>query len=114
MKSLKEKWEIRAKKNLLNEGNLSEENLDYALKEAQEIVNGKEVGDYALLDIALIRLKILLKIELNGEDELLYKQALNEVKNAPKIGSKTRTHYKSQIRRSEFDLQDFQCIREEI
>lgn len=100
--NLKEQWKLKAQASLLEPP--KEEYLDYALSEAEEIAKGKVVPLFALLDIALVRLKLLLKIELNGEDELLYKQALSIVKDAPSEGSERKSNYKSQIRRSEFDL----------
>lgn len=100
--NLEEQWKLKAQASLLDPP--KEEHLEYALNEAQEMAKGKVVPIFALLDIALVRLKLLLKIELNGEDELLYKQALNVIKNAPSEGSKKKSNYKSQRRRSEFDL----------
>lgn len=100
--SLKEQWKIKAEASLLEPP--KEEYLDYALNEAEEMSKGKEVPAFALLDIALVRLKLLLKIELNGEDELLYKQALEVVRKAPNTGSKRKTYYVSKKRRSKYDL----------
>ncbi|WP_305862504.1 hypothetical protein [Helicobacter cholecystus] len=100
--SLKEQWRLKAQASLLNPP--KEEYLDYALSEAEEIAKGKVVPTFALLDLALIRLKLLLKIELNGEDELLYKQALGVVKNSPLCSSERKSNYRSKRRRSEFDF----------
>lgn len=100
--NLEEQWKLKAQASLLDPP--KEEHLEYALNEAQEMAKGKEVPTFALLDIALVRLKLLLKIELNGEDELLYKQALSVVKNAKSLGSERKTHYASQRRRSKYDL----------
>ena len=103
--SLKEQWKLKAEACLLDTP--KEEYLDYALNESLEMAKGKEIPTFALLDIALIRLKLLLKIELDGEDELLYKQALNILKNAPSLGSERKSNYKSKIRRSEYDFERF-------
>lgn len=100
--NLKEQWKLKAQASLLEPP--KEEHLDYALNEAQEMAKGKKAPTFALLDLALVRLKLLLKIELNGEDELLYKQALSSIKDAPSEWSERKSNYKSQIRRSEFDL----------
>ncbi|ANV98291.1 hypothetical protein BBW65_05530 [Helicobacter enhydrae] len=100
--SLKEQWRLKAEASLLDPP--KEEYLEHAMKEAKEVAKGKEVPTFALLDVALVRLKLLLKVQLNGEDELLYKQALSVIKEAPSEGSERKSNYASKTRRSEFDL----------
>lgn len=76
---------FRATQSLANPSEITDEALEIALKESEEICQDREVKTYARLDIAYIRLKLYLKIDLNGQDELLLKNALNEVAKSPLI-----------------------------
>ncbi|MCX2717812.1 hypothetical protein OQH61_08715 [Helicobacter sp. MIT 21-1697] len=99
-----EKLRFRATHSLANPSEVTDEVLHIALKESEEICKDRDVKDYARLDIAYIRLKLYLKIALEGQDELLLKNALNVVEQSPLIcddGQKTSgTHYQSDIRES--------------
>ncbi len=83
--TLRQKLEFRAKHSLANADEISDELLDIALNESEQECEGRKVAEFARLDIAYIRLKLYLKIELTGEDELLLKNALEKVKNSPFI-----------------------------
>lgn len=97
---------FRATKSLENPSEITEELLEIALSQSDEICANKDVPSFARIDIAYIRLKIYLKIELNGEDELLLKNALEVIKAAPFIDKKGEispsTCYVAQKRESEF------------
>lgn len=103
---LKEKLEFRAKSALANADEVSDKLLDLALSESNEACEGRKVPEYARLDIAYIRLKLYLKIELVGEDELLLKNALEVVKNSPfenEEGEQSPARfYKAGVREDEF------------
>ena len=103
---LKEKLEFRAKSALANADEVNDEILDLALNESEQACQKHKVPEYARLDIAYIRLKIYLKIELTGEDEFLLKNALEVVKNSPfesESGEQSSARfYKAGVRESEF------------
>lgn len=98
--------QFRATQSLDNPSEITQSLLEIALKESDEICANKDVPTFARVDLAYIRLKIYCKIELNGEDELLLKNALEVVKNAPFInegGDKSSsTCYEVCKRESEF------------
>ena len=97
---------FRATQSLDNPSEITGQVLELALAQSDEICKNKDVPTFARIDIAYIRLKIYLKIELNGEDELLLKNALEVVKNVPFIdekGAKSPSAcYAAQSRESEF------------
>lgn len=102
----KERLEFRTKTALANTDEISDELLDLALSESAEACAGRKAPEYARLDIAFIRLKVYLKIELTGEDELLLKNAMKAVENSPfenEAGeTKPARFYKAGVRESEF------------
>lgn len=106
--TLRQKLEFRAKHSLANADEISDELLDIALNESEQECEGRKVAEFARLDIAYIRLKLYLKIELTGEDELLLKNALEKVKNSPFIedaerGETSASHcYAVGVRESEY------------
>ncbi|PAF51288.1 hypothetical protein [Helicobacter sp. 13S00477-4] len=75
----------RAKGALDNEGEVNEALAFKALKDMDEAVGDKKVADYIKLDFAYARLKLYLKIGLNGEDEMLLNKALKVIEKAPYI-----------------------------
>ena len=105
---LKEKLEFRAKHSLANADEVSDELLEIALNESEQACEGRSVAEFARLDIAYIRLKLYLKIELTGEDELLLKNALEQVKNSPFFDdsesgeTSAKAKYQTATRESEF------------
>ena len=105
---LKGKLEFRAKHSLANADEVSDELLEIALNESEQACEGRSVAEFARLDIAYIRLKLYLKIELTGEDELLLKNALEQVKNSPFLedsesGETSASHcYAVGVRENEF------------
>lgn len=84
-----QKLSIRAKKALYNIDEIDDEFITRAIADANEECSGKDVKEYIKEDFAYIRLKIYLKIDLNDEDELLYKEALKAIKNASYIDEAT-------------------------
>lgn len=80
-----EQLRFKALHNLANPSEIKPEVLQIALEESNEICKGKDVPSYARLDIAYIRLKLYCKIALDGQDELLLKNALLEVDKSPLI-----------------------------
>lgn len=106
MQGLKEKLDFRAKSALANPDEISDELLDYALNESEQMCEKRSVAEFARLDLAFVRLKLYLKIELTGEDELLLKNALEVVKNSPfenDAGEQSSARfYKAGVRENEF------------
>lgn len=104
-KSLFERFEIRAKTALANADELTNELLELALNESNEACKNRAVPDFARLDIAFVRLKLYLKIELVGEDELLLKNALEVVEKSPFLENEATCaskFYKSGVREDEY------------
>ena len=54
-----------------------------ATHETYEECNGRVVKSWAMMDFALIRLKLYLKIALSEEDSLLLSKAISEIKASP-------------------------------
>ena len=107
MSDLKERLTKRAQTALANADEVTEELLDLACAESDEACAKREVPLYARLDIAFIRLKLYLKIEMTGEDELLLKNAMEVVKDSPfkdeTSGTQSPAQYiQSKKRESEF------------
>ena len=80
-----EKLKARAKKALYNLDEIenADEFVEKAVNDALDISKDKAVLEHFVEDYAYIRLKIYLKVELSPEDELLYKEALKAIKEAP-------------------------------
>lgn len=97
----------RAQARLANLSEVNEETCSLALSEASELCGGKEAPSAVVLDLAWIRLKLYLKVELNAEDELLYDRALAFLKTAPlknENGEKSSSlFYQCKNRRSIYD-----------
>ncbi|ENI1829036.1 hypothetical protein ABXP12_001703 [Campylobacter fetus] len=89
---LKESLEARAKASLLNPNEITaealefstNETLEFSTNETLEFCKGKEVQSWAVMDFAMTRLKIYLKIELSEADIILLKNACKEI-DASKI-----------------------------
>ncbi|QKF64565.1 hypothetical protein [Campylobacter corcagiensis] len=93
---------IRAKQSLYNPEEITEQMVEIALKEAKELTQNKPLPEPMIMDLAMFRLKLLLKIEPTELDLILMKEAL---KMAEKIEGEsgeliTQTIYG--IRKSEF------------
>lgn len=76
---LKESLEARAKASLLNPDEITQEALEFSANETLEFCKGKEVQSWAVMDFAMTRLKIYLKIELSEADIILLKNACKEI-----------------------------------
>ena len=72
----------RALKSLSNPSEIDDDTLMLALQDSNEACRGKGVPNYIRIDFAYVRLKLYLKIDLNGEDELLFKNALEVISKA--------------------------------
>ncbi|MBE3607047.1 hypothetical protein CCAL13119_08935 [Campylobacter sp. RM13119] len=75
----------RAKSVLFNPNEITDEALSVVCHEVDEECGGRNVKTWAMMDFAIIRLKIFLKIALSEEDIVLLKSATNEIKNSPLI-----------------------------
>lgn len=85
---LSQRLESRAKAGLSNPAEVTEERIQTALLEADEIVGNKDVGDTVRLDIANFRLMLMIKKNGVDEEDLeLYKEAMKTVKAAPSIAT---------------------------
>jgi hypothetical protein len=80
--SLEESFFDRALQSLRNPNEVTRELSDMALSEASVELWDRAVADHQLFDVAMVRLKINLKIEVSEQDWLLYKEAK---KSAAKI-----------------------------
>lgn len=93
----------RALKSLANPNEIDDAILNLALNDSNEACKGRHVANYIRVDFAYIRLKLYLKIDLNGEDELLFKNALEAIKNAEIIDESgninSYLYYQSEIRK---------------
>ena len=78
-----ERLEKKAKAGLSNPAEVTQELLELAIKEADEIVDKKIVSDTTKLDIAYFRLMLMIKKNGVSDDDLeLYKAALKIVKDS--------------------------------
>lgn len=82
MQELLEKLRKRAIKGLSNIEEIDDDLLQISLGEAEQVCKNKIVPDYIKIDLAYIRMKLYMKIELNGEDEMLYKDAMRIIKES--------------------------------
>lgn len=83
LERLKELLDARAKACLVNAKEISNEALDVATRETIEEIGGRKVKERAIMDFAMTRLRVYLKIALSEEDEMLYKAALEEIRRSP-------------------------------
>ena len=101
--------EQRGSTSLLNPDELTPEVLSAVAKESLELTEGKTIPKAMLLDIAIFRLKLHLKIEVSETDETLYKQAIKKVHSTPLTsddGTETSTQVKYGQRSSQWDMDD--------
>ena len=78
-----ERLKKRALKSLSNPSEIDDEVIELAINESNEACKGRDVAGFVRLDFAYVRLKLHLKIALNGEDELLFNNALKAIEKAP-------------------------------
>jgi len=103
--------EQRAKTSLLNPLELTPEILSAAASEAIEISEGKAIPQAMLLDIAIVRLKLYLKVEVSDFEQTCYNQAIKKSVNTAlpttdtdDTSAQTVTGIKSGQRVSEWDM----------
>ncbi len=107
---LKTKLESRAKTALFNTKEITPEVIEGAIFEALDLVNEKPIGDTLLLDLAYVRLKLRLKIDIEQLEEKLAMMAIKEadkvalVTNESGEASVILSSVKSGKRVSEWDL----------
>lgn len=73
----------RALKSLYNGVEINDDVVKKAIKDADDITQGRKVIHFFYEDFAYIRLKIYLKIEISEEDEMLLKACIKHFENAP-------------------------------
>jgi len=71
----------RAQGSLFNPTEVSREVVSLALREARELTGHKKIPSPSLLDLAMLRLKLLLKVEPSALDEELARNALKSAQN---------------------------------
>lgn len=71
----------RAQSSLFNPTEVSREAVSLALREARELTREKKIPAPNLLDLAMLRLKLLLKVEPSALDEELARAALKSAQN---------------------------------
>ncbi|AQW80785.1 hypothetical protein CPIN17261_1331 [Campylobacter pinnipediorum subsp. pinnipediorum] len=69
----------RAQSVLLNPDEITDDALDVAVGETLEECQGKSVKSWVMMDFAMIRLKVYLKIALSEEDIVMLKNARAEI-----------------------------------
>lgn len=79
--------EQRAKSCLLNPAGVTTEALDVAVSETFEECKGLVVKQWVMMDFAMIRLKMYLKIALSEEDIITLKNAMVAIKSSPNENS---------------------------
>jgi|GEM_PF-2437319 len=82
MSELEKKLFAKARRVLFNPQEVTQEVVVISLNEAIELTDNKPISQTLLLDLALIRVKMNLKIELNEYEE---KSILNIIKKANEI-----------------------------
>lgn len=83
--NLAQSLKLRAQQSLINKDEITDELVAKAANDALELASNKSPAFSVLEDLAYIRLKLYLKISLDADDELFYKQALKAIENAPLI-----------------------------
>lgn len=76
---------LRAERNLVNTSAITDDAIEGAISDADGIVGSRIIPDYAYFDVAMYRLKILLKINPNETDQKLYDHALKLIRETPLI-----------------------------
>lgn len=90
---LTRRLKLRAEACLHNKSEITHNALTRAVKETIDFVGEKKAKEFAVMDFAFIRLKIYLKISLGEEDELLLREAIKEITNAPVLDADGNTQY---------------------
>lgn len=73
---MNKKLKLRAKQSLQNEAEITDKIVEIALKEAKDLTKNLPLPEALVLDIAMFRLKLLLKIEPTELDLILFRDAL--------------------------------------
>lgn len=73
---MNEKLKLRAKQSLQNKAEITDQIVEIALKEAKDLTKNLPLPEALVLDIAMFRLKLLLKIEPTELDLILFRDAL--------------------------------------
>ena len=85
MTTLELKLEAKAKRVLLNPNEVDEEVVILSLAEVLELTDAKPIKETLLLDLALLRLKENLKIELNEYEQKCFLNIIKTAQNTPTI-----------------------------
>ena len=100
---MKAKLTSRAKQSLQNPNEITDEMVERAVNDAEEISKGRDVPYFAKEDFAYIRLKIYLKVQLNAEDEMIFEVAQKFIKSSPFVDDEGKLHsakfYQSKMRK---------------
>lgn len=92
--SFNEALEKRAQSVLKNPSEVTEEAISVVAAETKEECQGRDVKTWAVMDFAMIRLKIYLKTDLKEEDVIMLKNAKAEIARSPLIGeTKSKTNF---------------------
>lgn len=83
--SLKNLLGLRAKTSLLNPFEVTDDVLEHASGEALELALGRDIPSAMLLDIAIVRLKLWLKVDVEPSEMTLYTHALKKAMALPLI-----------------------------
>lgn len=83
MTELELKLDAKAKRVLRNPNEVDEELVVLSLGEAKELTDNKPIKETLLLDLALLRLKTNLKIELSEHEEKYYLSIIKQAQNMP-------------------------------
>lgn len=77
--------QTRAQKSLLNPAEASLDICTKASADALEFAKDRLAPTHAVEDFAFYRLKLYLKIAIDAEDEMFYKQAIKSIEGSPLI-----------------------------
>lgn len=98
----------RAKTSLFNSNEVTPELCEVACVEAKELTDNKPIKTTMLIDLAIVRLKLHLKVEVDPIEEKLAMNAIKESKLIPATESTgaeiKKSTIKTGIRTSEWDM----------
>jgi len=83
MTDLEAKLDERLRLNLANPAQITPEAVTRAANEVLEIVDGKTVAVYAMLDIGVYRFKLATKIQPTETDKAIFDSAMKVVRSSP-------------------------------
>lgn len=83
MTELETKLDERLRLNLTNPAQITPEAITRAANEVLEIVDGKSVAMYAMLDIGVYRFKLATKIQPTETDKTIFDAAMKVVRSSP-------------------------------